>query len=77
MWKEMPVIPVNKVVDPKIIIGKNGGPSREGGEAQGVAEPSPPHTQKNSFLSAIKTLHMYVPKAYYVPTTPSAVVTPK
>jgi hypothetical protein len=25
---EMPVIPVNKVVDPKRIIGKNGGPSR-------------------------------------------------
>jgi hypothetical protein len=30
----MPVIPVNKVVDPKRIIGKNGG-----GEAQGVADP--------------------------------------
>jgi hypothetical protein len=25
MCKEMPVIPVNKVVDPKGIIGKNGG----------------------------------------------------
>jgi hypothetical protein len=26
MWKEMPVIPVNKVEDPKRIIGKNGVP---------------------------------------------------
>jgi GTPase Era involved in 16S rRNA processing len=25
MCKEMPVIPVNRLVDPKIIIGKNGG----------------------------------------------------
>jgi hypothetical protein len=33
----MPVIPVNKVVDPKRIIGKNGG--QGGGEAQGVADP--------------------------------------
>jgi hypothetical protein len=30
MCKEMPVIPVNKVVDPKRIIGKNGGPRRRG-----------------------------------------------
>jgi hypothetical protein len=30
MCKEMPVIPVNRVVDKKIIMGKNGG-----GEAQG------------------------------------------
>jgi hypothetical protein len=28
MCKEMPVIPVNKVVGPKRIIGKNGGPRR-------------------------------------------------
>jgi hypothetical protein len=28
MCKEMPVIPVNKVVDTKIIIVKNGGPRR-------------------------------------------------
>jgi hypothetical protein len=28
MCKEMPVIPVNKVVDPKRIIGKDGGPRR-------------------------------------------------
>jgi hypothetical protein len=31
MCKEMPVIPVNKVVDPKRIIGKNGGPRRRRG----------------------------------------------
>jgi hypothetical protein len=35
--KEMPVIPVNKVVDPKRIIRKNDGWG--GGEAQGVADP--------------------------------------
>jgi hypothetical protein len=28
MCKEMPVIPVNRVVDKKTIIGKNGGPRR-------------------------------------------------
>jgi hypothetical protein len=31
MCKEMPVIPVNKVVDQKIIIGKNGGLRRRKG----------------------------------------------
>jgi hypothetical protein len=31
MCKEMPVIPVNKVVDPQKIIGKNGGPRRRRG----------------------------------------------
>jgi hypothetical protein len=31
MCKEMPVIPVNKVVDPKRIIIKNGGPRRRRG----------------------------------------------
>jgi hypothetical protein len=31
MCKEMPVIPVNKVVDPKQVIGKNGGPRRRRG----------------------------------------------
>jgi hypothetical protein len=36
MCKEMPVIPVNKVADPKRIIGKTEG--RGGGEAQGVAD---------------------------------------
>jgi hypothetical protein len=44
MCKEMPVIPVNRVVDPKRIIGKKG---RGGGEAQGVADPPPP--TKKSF----------------------------
>jgi hypothetical protein len=37
MCKEMPVIPVNRVVDPKRIIGKMEG--RGGAEAQGVADP--------------------------------------
>jgi hypothetical protein len=37
MCKEMPVIPVNRVVDKKRIIGKNEG--RGGGEAQRVADP--------------------------------------
>jgi hypothetical protein len=31
MCKEVPVIPVNRVVDPKRIIGKNGGPRRRRG----------------------------------------------
>jgi hypothetical protein len=31
MFKEMPVIPVNKMVDPKRIIEKNGGPRRRRG----------------------------------------------
>jgi hypothetical protein len=35
MCKEMPVIPVNKVVDPKRIIGKNGGPRRRRGIPKG------------------------------------------
>jgi hypothetical protein len=34
----MPVIPINKVVDPKRIIGKMEGQGG-GGEAQGVADP--------------------------------------
>jgi hypothetical protein len=40
MCKELPVIPVNKVVDPKRIIGKNGG--RGVGEPLGVTD-----TKKN------------------------------
>jgi hypothetical protein len=31
MCKEMPAIPVNRAVDPKRIIGKNGGPRRRRG----------------------------------------------
>jgi hypothetical protein len=38
MCKEMPVIPVNRVVDKKRVIGKMEG--RGGGEAQGVAAPA-------------------------------------
>jgi hypothetical protein len=37
MWKEMPVIPVNRVVDMKRIMEKREG--QGGGEAQGVADP--------------------------------------
>jgi hypothetical protein len=37
MCKEMPVNPVNRVVDPKRIIGKMEG--KAGGQAQGVADP--------------------------------------
>jgi hypothetical protein len=44
MRKEMPVIPVNKVVDPKRIIGKKEGWG--GGDAQGVADPPPPKKKK-------------------------------
>jgi hypothetical protein len=40
MCKELPVILVKKVVDPKIIIGKMEG--QGGGDPQGVADP-PPH----------------------------------
>jgi hypothetical protein len=38
MCKEMQVIPVSRVVDPKRIIGKNGGPRRRKGTI-GVADP--------------------------------------
>jgi hypothetical protein len=31
MCKEMPIIPVSRVADPKRIIGKNGGPRRRKG----------------------------------------------
>jgi hypothetical protein len=43
MCKEMPIIPVSMVVDPKRIISKMEG--QGGGEAQGVADP-----QKTTFL---------------------------
>jgi hypothetical protein len=44
MCKEMPVIQVNKVVDPKRTIAQDAttAESRGGGEAQGVADPPPP-----------------------------------
>jgi hypothetical protein len=44
MCKEIPVIPVNRVVDPKRKLGKMEG--RGGGEAQGVAD-----SQKNRPLN--------------------------
>jgi hypothetical protein len=39
-WKEMPFIPVNKVADKKIIIGKG---DQGGGAAQGASDP-PKHS---------------------------------
>jgi hypothetical protein len=47
MCKEMLVIPVNKVVDPKSIIGKNGWPRRRR-EAQGVTDPQKEWHVKNT-----------------------------
>jgi hypothetical protein len=50
----MPVIPANRVVDKKRIIGKNGGPRGEEGKSQGVADPpipTPTHPKKSSALS--------------------------
>jgi hypothetical protein len=44
MCKELPVIPVNRVVDKNIIIGKR--ESQGGEETQGVADPPP---QKKKF----------------------------
>jgi hypothetical protein len=43
MCKEMPVIPVNKVVDPKRIIEKNGGPRRR-------SLTPPPKKTKNGWI---------------------------
>jgi hypothetical protein len=48
--KEMPVIPVIMVVDKKRIIGKMEG--REGGEAQGVADPP----QKNQQVLLLRSM---------------------
>jgi hypothetical protein len=48
MCKEMLVIPVNRVVDMKKIIGKMEG--QGGGEAQGVADP-PPKKNRIQFKS--------------------------
>jgi hypothetical protein len=47
MCKEMPVIPVNRVVDPKRRIGKNGGPRRR----RGTRGRRPKKGKKNSELS--------------------------
>jgi hypothetical protein len=47
MCKEMPVIPVNRVVGKKRIIGKMEGRGG-GGEAQGVADPPPKKNNNNS-----------------------------
>jgi hypothetical protein len=46
----MPVILVNKVVDPKRIIRKK--MEGQGGEAQGVAEPPPTNIKKLTIFSS-------------------------
>jgi hypothetical protein len=50
MCKELPGSPVNKVVDPKRIIGKMEG--QGGGEAQGVADPKKEKKKRPSPFSA-------------------------
>jgi hypothetical protein len=45
MRKELPVVLVNKVVDPKRIIGQKM-EGRGGGEAQGVADPKKKNKKK-------------------------------
>jgi hypothetical protein len=50
MCKEMPVIPVNKVVDLKRIIGKKEG--RGGGEAQWVTDPPKTLARQHFFPQA-------------------------
>jgi hypothetical protein len=59
MCKELPVILVNMVVDPKRIIGKMEG---QGGEAQGVADPPPP---KKNFIDYLKLVYYYISLHYY------------
>jgi hypothetical protein len=48
MCKEMSVIPVNKVVDPKRIIGKNGGPRRRRGTRGCCPPPKKKKEKKNN-----------------------------
>jgi hypothetical protein len=56
MCKELPVIPFNKVVDPKRIIQKMEG--RGGGGAQGVADPKKQPTKQK--LMALAQIHFYM-----------------
>jgi hypothetical protein len=55
MYKEMPVISVNKVVDPKRIIKKMEG--RGGGEAQGVTDPKK-HGYEISKHSQVRSMNL-------------------
>jgi hypothetical protein len=60
MCKERPVIPVNRVVDPKRIIGKNGVPRRKRG-TRGRCLP-PPKVQHSGLV------HFKSKKFFYLPT---------
>jgi hypothetical protein len=55
MCKEMPVIPVNRVVDPKRKAGKNGGPRRRRG-TRGLWPPPPP-PKRNKYLVPLRDLN--------------------
>jgi hypothetical protein len=50
----MPAIPVNKVVDPKRLIRKNGGPRRRRRESNGVTDPPPKKKRKKR-----NAIHIY------------------
>jgi hypothetical protein len=57
----MPAIPVNKVVDPKRLIRKNGGPRRRRRESNGVTDPPPKKKKKkkcNTYLQHL-TVHRH------------------
>jgi hypothetical protein len=58
--KEMPVIPVNRVVDKEILIRKMEG--QQGGEEQGVADRPPPPKKKVTMILTVLCANTY----YYV-----------
>jgi hypothetical protein len=58
----MPGHPVNRVVDKKRMIGKNGGMG--GGVAQGVADPPKIFLGWNSFLFA-NFIHLFISKVFW------------
>jgi hypothetical protein len=51
MCKEMPVIPVDRLVDKKTIIGKNGGPRRRRGTWGRCPHPPPKNKTKKTDCS--------------------------
>jgi hypothetical protein len=56
MCKELPVIPVKRVVDTKRIIGKNGGPSRK----RGKSGRWPPKTCLCTLVMIVLRLKMFI-----------------